>query len=241
MNTFDENLLPFNCTNETNENRSNKSIEAPLYKGKIFNTWQEAFDTIESWAKKQGFNLQRLLGQKFQEFLSKFYIVRNMLHKPFFELKWQDLINLYPEAKNYLNTLYNTKEAWAHPWTCQQFTAGLHASSPVESINAWIKGYIFNSNISLCELGDIIDKRQSSEDKNHQLILWKAAIPCTFTQISTAAFMFTSINKKLEEYLPPAILKLQKNEIHQSVFYDAYQINQETINEFEEVCMFYYM
>ncbi|RHZ82619.1 hypothetical protein Glove_107g2 [Diversispora epigaea] len=57
MNTFDENLLPFNCTNETNENRSNKSIEAPLYKGKIFNTWQEAFDTIESWAKKQGFNV----------------------------------------------------------------------------------------------------------------------------------------------------------------------------------------
>ncbi|RHZ83189.1 hypothetical protein Glove_99g275 [Diversispora epigaea] len=131
--------------------------------------------------------LQRLLGQKFQEFLSKFYIVR------------------------------------------------LHASSPIESINAWIKGYIFNSNISLCELGDIIDKRQSSEDKNHQLILWKATIPCTFTQISTAAFMFTSINKKLEEYLPPAILKFQKNEIHQSVFYDAYQINQETINEFEEV------
>ncbi|RHZ50486.1 hypothetical protein Glove_498g14 [Diversispora epigaea] len=142
----------------------------------------------------------------------------NTLHKPFFELKWQDLINLYLEAQNYLNTLYNTK-AWAHPWTCQKFTAGLHASSPVENINAWIKSYIFNSNISLCELGDIIDKRQLSEDKNHQFILWKA--------ISTAAFMFTSINKKLEEYLPPAILKLQKNEIHQSVFY-------ETINEFEE-------
>ncbi|RHZ90126.1 hypothetical protein Glove_7g12 [Diversispora epigaea] len=47
--------------------------------------------------------------------------------------------------------------------------------------------------------------------------------------------MFTSINKKLKEYLPPAILKLQKNEIHQSVFYDAYQINQETINKFEEI------
>jgi hypothetical protein len=69
------------------------------------------------------------------------------------------------------NTLYNTKEAWAHPWICQQFTAGLHASSPVESINTWIKSYIFNSNISLCELSDVIDKRQMSENKKYQLVL----------------------------------------------------------------------
>ncbi|RHZ90138.1 hypothetical protein Glove_7g8 [Diversispora epigaea] len=47
MNIFDENLLPFNCTNETNENRSNKSIKASLYKEKIFITWQEAFDIIK--------------------------------------------------------------------------------------------------------------------------------------------------------------------------------------------------
>ncbi|RHZ71330.1 hypothetical protein Glove_260g9 [Diversispora epigaea] len=155
--------------------------------------------------------LQKLLGKKFQEFSSKFYIVRNTLHKLFFESKWKDLINEYPEAQQYLNTLYNTKEAWAHPWTCRQFTAGLHAFSPVESLNAWIKSYIFNSNISLCELADVIEKRQLSEDRNHQLILWKAAIPCISTQISTSAFMFASIDKKLEEYLPPAILDLQKN------------------------------
>ncbi|RHZ68917.1 hypothetical protein Glove_292g81 [Diversispora epigaea] len=137
-------------------------------------------------------------------------------------------------TQEYLNNLYNTKEAWAHPWTCRQFTAGLHASSPVESINAWIKSYIFNSNISLCELANIIDKRQFSEDKNYQLILWKAAIPCISTHVSTSAFMFSSIDKKLEEYLPPAILELQRNEIRQRVFYDAVQVNQEIINEFDE-------
>ncbi|CAB4406028.1 unnamed protein product [Rhizophagus irregularis] len=107
--------------------------------------------------------VQKLLGNKFQEFFTKFH------------------------AQYLINTLYNTKESWTHPWTCHQFTAGLHASSPVESINAWIKSYIFNSNISLCELGDI----------------------------STTAFMFTFINQKLEEYLPPAILELQRDEICQ--------------------------
>ncbi|CAG8764608.1 20771_t:CDS:2, partial [Rhizophagus irregularis] len=101
-------------------------------------------------------------------------------------------------------------------------------------INAWIKNYIFNSNISLCELAEVIDKRQISEDKKHQLILWKAAIPCISTQISIPSFMFTSIDKKLEEYLPPAILDLQRNEIRQCVFYSALQVNQEVISEFEE-------
>ncbi|EXX74321.1 hypothetical protein RirG_052200 [Rhizophagus irregularis DAOM 197198w] len=151
--------------------------------------------------------LQKLLGKRFYEFSTQFYATCNTLHKPIFESKWQTLINQYPEAKQYLtNTLYNTKEAWAHPWTCRKFTAGLHASSPVESINAWIKNYIFNSNISLCELAEI----------------------------SIPSFMFTSIDKKLEEYLPPAILDLQRNEIRQCVFYSALQVNQEVISEFEE-------
>ncbi|CAB5389307.1 unnamed protein product [Rhizophagus irregularis] len=137
--------------------------------------------------------------------------------------------------KQYLiNTLYNTKESWAHPWTCHQFTAGFHASSPVESINVWIKSYIFNSNISLCELGDVIERRQIAENKKYQLVLWKAAIPCVPTQISTAAFMFTSINQKLEEYLPPAILELQRDEICQCVFYNAVQVTQEVIDEFDK-------
>ncbi|RHZ73176.1 hypothetical protein Glove_232g96 [Diversispora epigaea] len=179
--------------------------------------------------------LQKTLGKKFYEFSLQFHKTRNTLHKPFFEANWKALINQYPEVQNYLNNvLYNTKEAWAHPWTCRQFTAGLHASSPVESINAWIKSYIFNSNISLCELADVIEKRQLSEDKNHQLILWKAAIPCVSTQITVPAFMFTTINKKLEEYLPSAILELQRNEIRQCIFYDAIQINQEEIDEFNE-------
>ncbi|CAB5376712.1 unnamed protein product [Rhizophagus irregularis] len=130
--------------------------------------------------------VQKLIGNKFQEFFTKFHAVR------------------------------------------------LHASSPVESINAWIKSYIFNSNISLCELGDVIERRQMAENKKYQLVLWKAAIPCVPTQISTAAFMFTSINQKLEEYLPPAILELQKDEIRQCVFYNAVQVTQKVIDEFDK-------
>jgi hypothetical protein len=47
--------------------------------------------------------------------------------------------------------------------------------------------------------------------------------------------MFASIDQKLKEYLPPAILELQRNEIHQCVFYNALQVNQEVISEFNEV------
>ncbi|CAB5395470.1 unnamed protein product [Rhizophagus irregularis] len=179
--------------------------------------------------------VQKLIGNKFQEFFTKFHAVHNTLNTLSFELEWRKLITQYPEIQQYLiNTLYNTKESWAHPWTCHQFTAGLHASSPVESINAWIKSYIFNSNISLCELGNVIERRQMAENKKYQLVLWKAAIPCVPTQISTAAFMFTSINQKLEEYLPPAILELQRDEIRQCVFYNAVQVTQEVIDEFDK-------
>ncbi|CAB4444703.1 unnamed protein product [Rhizophagus irregularis] len=103
--------------------------------------------------------VQKLLGNKFQEFFTKFHAVR------------------------------------------------LHASSPVESINTWIKViFLILIFLCICELGDVIERRQIAENKKYQLVLWKAAIPCVPTQISTAAFMFTSINQKLEEYLPPAIL-----------------------------------
>ncbi len=60
----------------------------------------------------------------------------------------------------------------------------------------------------LYELANIIDKRQESENRNHQLILWKVAIFCVPSQISISAFLFTSIDKKLKEYLPAAILDL---------------------------------
>ncbi|CAB4405544.1 unnamed protein product [Rhizophagus irregularis] len=138
------------------QNKDDSNDTAKLYM-KLLELSQN--NPIQNLIKK----VQKLLGNKFQEFFTKFH------------------------AQYLINTLYNTKESWTHPWTCHQFTAGLHASSPVESINAWIKSYIFNSNISLCELGDI----------------------------STTAFMFTFINQKLEEYLPPAILELQRDEICQ--------------------------
>ena len=51
--------------------------------------------------------------------------------------------------------------------------------------------------------------------------------------------MFISIDKKLKEYLPPAILNLQRDEIRQCVFYSALQVSQEVINEFGKVSKLY--
>src|ERR1043165_3360989 len=37
--------------------QQNENFEPVLYQGKIFTTWQQAFETIEGWAKQQGFNI----------------------------------------------------------------------------------------------------------------------------------------------------------------------------------------
>ena len=37
--------------------QQNKNSEPVLFQGKVFTTWQQAFDTIEGWSKQQGFNV----------------------------------------------------------------------------------------------------------------------------------------------------------------------------------------
>ncbi|RHZ85293.1 hypothetical protein Glove_67g9 [Diversispora epigaea] len=65
MNSLNENLSSLDNTsdrnslscNNMNKNNSNELTKVLLYKGMSFNSWQEAFYTIENWAKTQGFNI----------------------------------------------------------------------------------------------------------------------------------------------------------------------------------------
>ena len=43
--------------NNTNLIQQNRNSEAILYQGKAFNTWEQAFEIIQGWAKQQGFNV----------------------------------------------------------------------------------------------------------------------------------------------------------------------------------------
>ena len=44
-------ILSMNTMDNTEVNEANIVNSSILYKEKVFNTWQQAFDTIKSWAK----------------------------------------------------------------------------------------------------------------------------------------------------------------------------------------------
>src|SRR5438270_3797162 len=99
------------------------------------------------------------------------------------------------------------------------------ASSRVEYVNACIKRMLFNSNISLCELMSEIHKLLDEQDKKNRYQYWKLAIPSVKTQ-KKANFLFTGVDKCCQSFLTPAVLKLQRDEINQSLFYNANLVKQ---------------
>ena len=102
------------------------------------------------------------------------------------------------------------------------------SSSRVESMNACIKKTLFNSDISLCELMSEIHKLLDEQDKKNRYQQWKLAIP-SIKNLEKSNFLFTEVDKCCEKFLTPAILKLQRNEINQSLYYAAKLVNQQDI------------
>ena len=112
------------------------------------------------------------------------------------------------------------------------------ASSRVESVNACIKRMLFNSDVSLCELMNEIHNLLDEQDKKYRYNYWKLAIPSVKNQ-EKVNFLFTGVDKCCQNFLPPAVLKLQRDEINQSVYYVANLVEQwDTIIEgtYDEEC-----
>ena len=64
-------------------------------------------------------HLQRSLGENYDNFLSWFYSVRNSLNKAAFDIKWNQLNEMFPCANNYLmGTLDKIKESWGKAFVC---------------------------------------------------------------------------------------------------------------------------
>ena len=102
------------------------------------------------------------------------------------------------------------------------------ASSYIESVNAYIKQMLFNSNVSLCKLMIQIHKLLDEQDKKNQYKYWKLAIP-SIKNIERVNFLFTEVNKCYQRFLMPAILKLQYDKINQSLYYATISVNQQEI------------
>jgi hypothetical protein len=114
---------------------------------------------------------------------------------------------------------------WAHSYTSFNFTGGMIASSRVESVNACIKKMLFNSDTSLCELMNEIHRLLDEQDKKNRYQYWKLAIPLAKNQ-EHVNFLFTGVDKVCQNFLTPAVLKLQRDEINQSLFYSANIVEQ---------------
>ncbi|CAB4397827.1 unnamed protein product [Rhizophagus irregularis] len=140
------------------------------------------------------------------------------------------LIENYPQSKSYLEVLYTSKEYWAHSYTSFRFTEGMIASSHVESVNTYIKRMLFNSNVSLCELMSEIHKLINEQDKKNKYEYWKLAIP-SIKNLEHANFLFTEVDKCCQNFLMPAILKLQRDEINQSLYYTVKVSGHDNVKE----------
>ena len=173
-------------------------------------------------------NLRKPLGDQYENFLRDFYLCRNSLAQATFRDRFAKLIENYPQSQSYLEGLYASKEFWAHSFTSFKFTGGMISSSRVESMNACIKKTLFNSDISLCELMSEIHKLLDEQDKKNRYQQWKLAIP-SVKNLEKSNFLFTEVDKCCEKFLTPAILKLQRNEINQSLYYAAKLVNQQDI------------
>jgi len=183
-------------------------------------------------------NLRKPLGDQYEKFLQDFYQCRNSLVQSTFSNRFTKLVDDYPQGRSYLEGLYESKEYWAHSYTSFWFTGGMIASSRVESVNACIKRMLFNSDASLCDLMNEIHNLLDEQDKKNRYNYWKLAIPSIKSQ-EKVNFLFKCMDKCCQDFLTPAVLKLQRDEINQSVYYVANFVEQwDTVIEesYDEEC-----
>src|SRR5437764_15495418 len=102
------------------------------------------------------------------------------------------------------------------------------ALSRVESVNACVKRMLFNSDVFLCELMYEINRLLDEQDKKNQYQYWKLTIP-SVKNLKNSNFLFTRMDKCCQNFLTPAILKMQHDEINQSLYYVANLVNQRDI------------
>ncbi|CAG8595289.1 40420_t:CDS:2 [Gigaspora margarita] len=98
--------------------------------------------------------------------------------------------------------------------------AGMSSTSWVESYNSKVKKLIFNSNISLLELVEKLTVSIVKEDKKTEYALFRASVPKT-ALVAIADTIFLNICSLLRKYLTVEILKIQEDQIKQSLQYHA--------------------
>jgi hypothetical protein len=131
----------------------------------------------------------------------------------------------YPAAEKYMNeTLYSTKESWATPWICKQFTAGVQSTQRIESTNKHIHDKVDHTT-SLCNLLNNIKDRQDNEEKYERFENQRSTIPTVGLPMLNSRF-FGQVDDMIKRYLTPLMLGKQRSQINESVCYDVFLISQ---------------
>ncbi|CAG8474922.1 41042_t:CDS:10 [Gigaspora margarita] len=112
------------------------------------------------------------LHNKWDDFISDFYVLRNSLVVSDFECRWMELMNNYSEVQKYCDrVLYPTKKCWAHSFMKRKFSANTHSTQRVESINHVMKLEV-NSGNSLCQLQTALQMKQIFESLLYRSLLY---------------------------------------------------------------------
>ena len=99
-------------------------------------------------------NLKAKLGEKWDDFIKQFYQCRNSLCEPLFKQRWNQLLNDYPMAKDYLlRALGQNCRSWARAYLHKIFTAGIKSTTRIEGYN-WIIKQQLKANSTLCDIAD---------------------------------------------------------------------------------------
>ena len=132
---------------------------------------------------------------------------------------------------NYLQWLYVNKESWAKSFVLKLFTAGMSSTSRVESYNSKIKRLIFNSNTTILELAEKLTAYVLEEDKKTEYSLFRASAP-KVALVATVNTILPNVCNMLCKYLTVEVLRIQEDQIKQSLQYHAMIITQDELQRY---------
>ncbi|CAB5195400.1 unnamed protein product [Rhizophagus irregularis] len=170
--------------------------------------------------------LSKYHGEKWKKFFATFCSTRNSRVESIFEERWTTLLNEYPDAKNYLQRqLYPCREAWALCFTHRAFNAGIQNTQRVESYNGIIKNNVSGSS-SLIELERTIERLLEKESRYVRLNETIGKLPVSQEEDYYNHY-FKEVDVLCQQFLTPAVLKLQRHEMNRSMHYRCHIANLE--------------
>ena len=85
-------------------------------------------------------NLAARIVVQYNFFVREFYLVYNSVSPEMFNNRWEELVEAFPQVRDYLQKeLYPCRAQWARAWIQQYFTAGVRTNGRVERENRFNK------------------------------------------------------------------------------------------------------